>query len=193
MFGDELLYNSNMGGLYVCCSVAQPLHVSTENEPRVFISNKLQGRRLAMKKLFAGAALLAIIGFTGSYQAFAGWGQGRMMGGLPVDCPQNRGQLTAPMDAETQAKFDKFFEETFDLRKQIVVKRAEKNALMGSEHPDPAAVGKIAGELFDLRNTLHGKAKAANLQGFGGMGRCCGGCDGSGCYGCGGMWGGQGK
>lgn len=146
-----------------------------------------------MKKLFAAAALVAIIGLTGSYQASAGWGQGKMMGGWPANCPQNRGGVTAPMDAETQAKFDKLYEETLDLRKQIAVKRAEKHALMGSEHPDPAAVGKIAGELFDLRNTLHSKAKAAGLPGYGGMGRCCGSCDGPGYYGRGGMWGGQEK
>ncbi len=146
-----------------------------------------------MRKVFAGVALVLIIGFTGFYQASANWGQGRMMGGCSTDCPQNRGLSSAPMDAETTAKFEKFFDETLDLRKQIVVKRAEKQALMRAEEPDSATVGKVTGELFDLRNIMRSKAKAAGLQGVGGMGCRSGNCDGSGSSNCGrGMRGGQG-
>lgn len=116
-----------------------------------------------------------------------------MMGGCPTGCPQNSGLSSAPMDAETTAKFDNFFVETLDLRKQIAIKRAEKQALMRAEEPDSAAVGKITGELFDLRNIIRSKAKAAGLQGFGGKGCCNGNCDGPGySYGRRGMKGGQG-
>ncbi len=145
-----------------------------------------------MKKVIAATALVTIIGLTGFYQASANWGHRGMMGGWPGDCPQRGAQMTAPMDAETKAKFDKFFAETQDLRKQIVVKRAEKHALMNAENPDSAAVGKAAGDLFDLRNSMRTKAEAAGLEGFGAMGRR-GWCDGPGYHhGRKGMKGGQG-
>lgn len=134
-----------------------------------------------MKKVLAVTALVTIIGLTGFYQASANWGQG-MMGWGPGDCPQNRAQITAPMDAETKAKFDKFYEETQDLRKQIAVKRAVKRALMRAETPDSEAVGKATGELFDLQNAMRAKAEEAGLQEFAGMGWCGGMCDGPGCY-----------
>ena len=67
--------------------------------------------------------------------------------------------------AEMHAKIEKFFTDTKDLRKQMFVERAEKRALMHSQAPDPLAVAKVAGELFDLKNTLHDKAIAAGLPG----------------------------
>ena len=65
--------------------------------------------------------------------------------------------------AEKHAKIEKFFTETRDLRKQISVARAEKRALMHSQAPDPLAVAKVAGQVFDLKNTLREKAIAAGL------------------------------
>ncbi len=67
--------------------------------------------------------------------------------------------------AEKHAKMEKFFADTTDLRKQISIAKAEKRALMHSRTPDPLAVSKIAGTLFDLRNSLHEKAIAAGLPG----------------------------
>ncbi|MBU1139088.1 MAG: periplasmic heavy metal sensor, partial [Proteobacteria bacterium] len=145
-----------------------------------------------MKKMIAATALVTIVGLTGFYQASAYWGQG-MMGGGPQNCPQNRAQINAPVDAETKVKYDKFFEETQDLRKQIAVKRAVKRALMRAQTPDPVAVGKATGELFDLQNTMRVKAEAAGLQGFCGKGWCGGVCAGPGdCNGPRGMSGGPG-
>ena len=65
--------------------------------------------------------------------------------------------------AEKHAKIEKFFADTKELRKQMSVERAEKRALMHSQTPDPLAVAKVAGELFDLKSTLHEKAIAAGL------------------------------
>jgi hypothetical protein len=73
--------------------------------------------------------------------------------------------------AEKHAKIEKFFSDTKDLRKQMFIERAEKRALMHSHNPDPLAIAKVAGELFDLKNTLHDRAIAAGLKGhFHGMG-----------------------
>ncbi|MBU0946613.1 MAG: periplasmic heavy metal sensor [Proteobacteria bacterium] len=141
-----------------------------------------------MKKIVAVSALVIMIGLSGVCQVSANWGPGNMMGGGSANCPQNRGQITAPMDAETKAKFDKFYEETLDLRKEIVVKRAVKHALMRAEQPDSAAIGKVTGELFDLHNAMRIKAQKDGLQGFRGMGQCEGCCDDPGCQnGCRGM------
>ena len=65
--------------------------------------------------------------------------------------------------AENRAKMEKFLTDTKDLRRQLSVQRAEKRAMLHSKNPDPAAVAKVTGELFDLQNTLGEKAKAAGL------------------------------
>jgi len=72
---------------------------------------------------------------------------------------------------EKHEKIEKFFADTKDLRKQIFVKRAEKQDLMHNRTPDIAAISKITGELFDLRTTIQEKAKEAGLpKHFHGMG-----------------------
>ena len=68
--------------------------------------------------------------------------------------------------AERHAKLEKFFAENKDLRKQIAVEKAEKRALMHNRTPDPQAIAKVAGTLFDLKNSLHEKAMAAGLSGY---------------------------
>ena len=57
------------------------------------------------------------------------------------------------------------------------MKRAEKKALMRSENPDPQAVAKVTGELFDLRVTMREKAEEAGVEQYVGPGRmgCMGG------------------
>jgi zinc resistance-associated protein len=73
---------------------------------------------------------------------------------------------------EERAKFDKFLTDTLDLRKQMSVKKAEERTLMHSRNANAGAVAKVAGELFDLRNTIHEKARAAGLaMPFHGMGK----------------------
>lgn len=68
---------------------------------------------------------------------------------------------------EMRAKYEKFFADTKDLRKQIAEKKAEKRALMHSKTPDSQAVAKATGELFDLNSSLHEKAKAAGVHFYG--------------------------
>lgn len=65
--------------------------------------------------------------------------------------------------AEERAKFDKFVADTQELRKQMSVKRAEERALMHSRNANAGAVSKVAGELFDLRNAIHDKARTAGV------------------------------
>jgi hypothetical protein len=64
---------------------------------------------------------------------------------------------------EKHAKIEKFFIDTKDLRKQLFVKQAEKDALMNSRTPDASAIANITGELFDLETIIHEKAKEAGF------------------------------
>lgn len=128
-----------------------------------------------MKKVLAAVTLATIIGLTGLTQASAGWGPGSMGGGSFHPGMQVRAQL----DDATKKKFDKFMEETQDLRRQMAVKRAESRAMMRAKEPNASEVGKVAGELFDLRSTMRAKAKEAGLAEVMGAGKH-GDCRGSG-------------
>ena len=66
-------------------------------------------------------------------------------------------------DPAMQAKMDKFLEETRALRRQLVSKRDAHIALMHAAQPNIAQIQQISGELFDLREDLMNKAKAAGL------------------------------
>lgn len=111
---------------------------------------------MKMKKTLMAAVLAASIGAIGFQQASA----------RSLDNHARRDvhhRHFQQLDDATKAKIEKFQNETQELRKQIVMKRAEELALMRSENPDMAAVTKTAVELFDLRATMKDKAKAAGL------------------------------
>jgi len=125
-----------------------------------------------MKKALVITALVVSMGFLGWQQASAnkGMGGGPGMGSW---C-QKGGPGYTQLDAASKAKLDKFYDETKDLRKQMVMKHAEEVALMNATNPDPAQAAKLAGELFDLRSTIQDKAEAAGVQGLIGCGDCQG-------------------
>jgi Spy/CpxP family protein refolding chaperone len=113
---------------------------------------------MKIRKALVVVALVAGLGFTGLQQASArGWGGGSSQQGYGY------GMNYQMMDEATMAKVDAFRAETTELRKQIAMKRAEQRALMGSQTPDPAAVSKIAGELFDLKTEMQTRAKEAGV------------------------------
>ena len=127
-----------------------------------------------MKKKIAIAVLITGLGLAGINQAFAGWGA---RGGY---CPNFQGAVGYnQLDPAVQEKLDAFFAANQELRKALVMKRAEHHALMMSDNPDPAAASQVAGELFDLQTTVRQKAVDAGVAqylgpmggGFG-MGDC---------------------
>lgn len=117
-----------------------------------------------MKKALITAALIS--GLTLSTTAFAYQGMGG--GGQMAGCGYGKYQQ---LDPEVQAKIDQFRKDTQDLRRQMVVKRAEKKAMMKRANPDPAAVGQLTGEIFDLHATLVDKAKEAGVDQYMGHGK----------------------
>lgn len=128
-------------------------------------------------------ALALIIGLSVATVASADWGKGGGYGGYG-DCPQMQGQMMqGPMqgqmqgqmpqqlDQATQDKIKKFFKDTLPLHKEMAMKQAEKQALMQSDTPDPQAVAKVTGEMFDLRMTMQEKAELAGVDQYVGPGR----------------------
>ncbi len=120
-------------------------------------------------------AIVLIAGLTVATAASTSWGRG---GDGAGNCPQMQGQMMQgqmmpPPDPETRAKIAKFFKDNQALHKQLIMKQAENHAIMRSEKPDPQAAAKVAGELFDLRTTLHDKAEAAGVSDY--VGRMGGG------------------
>jgi Spy/CpxP family protein refolding chaperone len=120
-------------------------------------------------------AIVLIAGLTVATAASANWGRGGGYGGGNGNCPMAQGQTMVPPDPAVKAKVDQFFKDNQALHKQVVMKQAEKRALMQSDKVDPQAAAKVAGELFDLRTTLHDKAAAAGVAEY--VGPMGGGCD----------------
>ncbi len=97
-----------------------------------------------------------------------------------------KGSHMQKFDPEMKKKMEMFMEQTVEIRKQLAMKRARKAALMQAETPDVAAVALVAGELFDLRESLRLQAKEAGiphsmfkaLDGHGGKHRKGGKCPG---------------
>jgi Spy/CpxP family protein refolding chaperone len=124
-----------------------------------------------MKKQLIALAL--ITGLTMTTIASADWGRGNRGSGGYGNCPQMQGQMQPrfqQLDQATQDKIKQFFKDTQPLHKEMAMKRAEKQALMRSDKPDPQAVAKVTGELFDLRTTMQEKAEQAGVAEYVGPG-----------------------
>lgn len=119
---------------------------------------------MKMRKIVVVIGLVTVLGFALMQQASArGWGAGQ---GGGYYCP-NYGMNYQQMDDATRAKIDAFRSETIELRKQMAMKRAEKQALMANQNPDPQAIARVEGELFDLRTQMQNKATEAGVPAMG--------------------------
>jgi hypothetical protein len=117
------------------------------------------------RKIAVIVGLAAVIGFAALQQASArGWGGGY---GQNYNCP-NYQMNYQQLDSATQSKIDAFRAGTTELRKQMAMKRAEKQALMANQNPDPQAIARVEGELFDLRTEMQSKAQEAGVPAMGG-------------------------
>ena len=113
-----------------------------------------------MKKKIAIIAVVAGLGVAGLSQAYGGWG---MRGANYYDCPMIGNGQVSQLDPALQEKRDKFLADTQELRKEMAMKQAEKQALLRNDNPDPQVVSRITGELFDLRASMRQKAEEAGL------------------------------
>jgi Spy/CpxP family protein refolding chaperone len=98
-------------------------------------------------------------------------------------CKGQKGQgQQQQLDPEAQKKYEKFLEETVDLRKELDEKMAEYQALMASNNPDPSKGAMLTEEYYQLRDVLTQKAKLAGIAPKRGG---CNGCNGGGKVACG--------
>ena len=114
-----------------------------------------------VKKYLAVAALVGIFSFVGFSMVSARGNHGHgpdMAYGYGNDCGYCDNWSYDDQDKE---KVDTFLKESQETRKQLAVKRSERRALMQQDNPDEKKVGKLTGEIFDLKNLLDEKSRVA--------------------------------
>ena len=132
-----------------------------------------------MKKYVAAAALIGAIGLSTIAMAHGrgnyGYGPGPGFG----DCDGGRYCNNLALFEKDSEKASAFFAETKEIRKEIVVKRSELEALMQQDNPDEKKVAKLTGDLFDLQTMMEEKAEktfeGTSRSGYGpgpGFGNC---------------------
>ena len=117
-----------------------------------------------MKKLLTAAAIISIIGFAGIQTASAHGGRYYSNNNYTNDyCGSyTTGDRTL---TNTDAKaIEKFRAETNSVRKEIVVKRSELNALLRNDNPDEKRVATLTGELYDLETEFETKADETGVR-----------------------------
>jgi Spy/CpxP family protein refolding chaperone len=120
-----------------------------------------------MKKLIATGALISLIGIFGIQMASADpawYGSGERGYGY---CNNYYG-WNGP-DEKTIQTIKEFDKQTSEIRKQLVVKRAELRALMEQDNPDEKRAAELTADLYDLKETLQEKAEQAGIpaRGYG--------------------------
>ena len=117
-----------------------------------------------MKKTVAAAALIAAMTFAGIQTVSAHGGRFFNDDNYgPGYCGNYYNENRGNTDVNQEA-LNKFLDETKTIRKDIVVKRSELNALLTKDNPDETKVAKLTGELYDLEEALDGKAEAAGID-----------------------------
>ncbi len=120
-----------------------------------------------MKKILVSVAVIGVIGLFAQHYANAGRG---WYGNPGPGCPYWDSGYSQVQDPASQKDIDAFLQTTADLRKTLVMKEAEYQALMNSTNPDPAKAGALTGEIFQLRSQIRAKAVEAGLPSFYGRG-----------------------
>ena len=103
-----------------------------------------------MKKLITAAAILSVISLAGIQTVSA------HDGNYSTD-----GRTVTEKDT---AAIEKFRTETNSVRKEIVVKRSELNALFRNDNPDEKKVAKLTGDLYDLETEFEAKAEETGIK-----------------------------
>ena len=99
-------------------------------------------------------------------------------------CTGQKGQglQQQALTPEAKKKYEKFMQETVELRKELAEKMAEYQSLMASTNPDPSKGAMLTEEYYQLRDVLTQKARLAGIAPQRGG---CNGCSGGGKVACG--------
>ncbi|MFC1837334.1 periplasmic heavy metal sensor [Thermodesulfobacteriota bacterium] len=112
-----------------------------------------------MKKLVTAAAIISIISLGGIQMASAHSGYSNNNDYCGSYSTDDRTYTEKNVEA-----IEKFRTETNSIRKDIVVKRSELNALLRNDNPDEKKVAKLTGDLFDLETELEAKAEKTGVS-----------------------------
>ena len=113
-----------------------------------------------MKKLLTAAAIISVLSFAGIQAVSAHSGYNNNYG----YCGSYGTYDNAYTEKDKEA-LEKFSTETSSIRKELVVKTSELNALMRNDNPDEKKVAKLTAELYDLETELDAKIENAGLRG----------------------------
>ena len=117
-----------------------------------------------MKKIVTAAALISVLTFAGIQSVSAHGGRYFSNNNYGGGYCGNYDADSKGLTEKDQAAFEKFKDDTSTIRKEIVVKRSELNALMRQDNPDEKKVAKLTGDLYDLATDLDNKAEAAEID-----------------------------
>lgn len=125
--------------------------------------------RESKKNIILGVVIVGTIALTGLQAAGAD-----PAGPNPAGPGPQHGQLYdqhyKSLDPAAIEARNKFLDATTSIRRKMAVKRSERRAMMASSIPNAKRVGKLSGELFDLREQLRAKARESGLGVSGLMG-----------------------
>ena len=113
-----------------------------------------------MKKLVTTAAIISVISLAGIQTASAHGGSYSNNN----DYCGSYGSYDNTKTEKDTATIEKFRAETQTVRKEIVVKRSELNALLRNDNPDEKKVAKLTGDLYDLETELEAKAESTGVR-----------------------------
>jgi hypothetical protein len=112
-----------------------------------------------MKKVLTAAAIISLLSFAGIKAVSAHGGYNNNYG----YCGSYEAYDNANTEKEIET-LEKFRTETSSIRKEIVVKRSELNALLRNDNPDEKKVAKLTGDLYDLEVELEAKAEETGAR-----------------------------
>jgi hypothetical protein len=112
-----------------------------------------------MKKVLTAAAIISVLSFAGiqTVSAHGGYNNNYSY------CGSYEAYDNANTEKEIET-LEKFRTETSSIRKEIVVKRSELNALLRNDNPDEKKVAKLTGDLYDLEAELQAKAEETGTR-----------------------------
>lgn len=112
------------------------------------------GKGLTVALVLLLLAGLALPAWAGPWGGPCGWGSGRGLGR----------QLTPEQAAKAFDLRQKFYNDTVDLRRQLVIKQAELGELWRAKEPDQAKIAAKQKEINALRDKLQEKAIPYRLE-----------------------------
>jgi hypothetical protein len=113
-----------------------------------------------MKKLVTATAIISIISLAGIQTASAHGGNYSNNN----DYCGSYGTDDRTFTKKDAATIEKFQTETNSVRKEIVVKRSELNALLRNDNPNEKKVAKLTGDLYDLETEFEAKAEETGIK-----------------------------